>query len=281
MAARLKKGPLPAEQASYFARQIAEALAAAHERGIVHRDLKPGNIMLTRSGVKVLDFGLATWEGDETRTTSGTVMGTPAYMAPEQREGKATDARTDLYSLGLVFYEMLTGARPTPERKAVSSRTLEKIVSRCLATEPAQRWQTAAELARALEAAPRVERNQVWKSAAAAIAVALLATGYFIFQQAPKLTDKDVIVLADFVNHTGDSIFDGSLRQGLAIQLEQSPFLRIMDDEQVQRVLSARVRSEVLGWPISPSYRSARILRTEVRPISRRRAISALVIPAL
>jgi tetratricopeptide (TPR) repeat protein len=241
LAARLKNGPLPEEQALRFATQIADALAAAHERGIVHRDLKPGNIMLTKSGVKVLDFGLATREGDEARITSRTVMGTPAYMAPEQREGKPTDARTDLYSLGLVFYEMLTGVRATPERKPVPSRTLEKIVRRCLATDPAQRWQTAAELARALEAAPRAERSRIWKSAAAAIAVALVivifAAGYFFFRQGPKLTDKDVIVLADFVNTTGDSIFDGTLRQGLAIQLEQSPFLKIMEDDQVQRVV--------------------------------------------
>ncbi len=88
--------------------------------------------MLTKSGAKVLDFGLATWEGDDTLTGSRMVMGTPAYMAPEQREGKPTDARTDIYSFGRVFYEMLTGVRPAFQRKRMPSRALEKIVSRCL-----------------------------------------------------------------------------------------------------------------------------------------------------
>jgi serine/threonine protein kinase len=96
IAARLKSGPLQADEALRYAAQIAAALADAHERGIVHRDLKPANIMLTKSGAKVLDFGLATWEGDDNLTGSRMVMGTPAYMAPEQREGKPSDARTDI-----------------------------------------------------------------------------------------------------------------------------------------------------------------------------------------
>ena len=146
IAARLKNGPLPTEQALRFAAQIANALAEAHRRGIVHRDLKPGNIMLTRSGVKVLDFGLAALEGDETHAAGRTLMGTPAYMAPEQREGKPADARADIYSYGCVLYEMLTGARATPGRTRVPSTSLERIVSGCLATDPAQRWQTAAEM---------------------------------------------------------------------------------------------------------------------------------------
>src|ERR1700722_5021087 len=140
IAARLKNGPLPTEQALRFAAQIANALAEAHGRGIVHRDLKPGNIMLTRSGVKVLDFGLAALEGDETHGAGRTLMGTPAYMAPEQREGKPADARADIYSYGCVLYEMLTGARATPGRTRVPSTSLERIVSGCLATNPAQRW---------------------------------------------------------------------------------------------------------------------------------------------
>jgi eukaryotic-like serine/threonine-protein kinase len=238
IAARLKNGPLPTEQALRFAAQIANALTEAHGRGIVHRDLKPGNIMLTRSGIKVLDFGLATSEGDETHAPSRTLMGTPAYMAPEQREGKPADARADIYSYGCVLYEMLTGARATPERTRVPSRSLERIVSGCLATDPARRWQTAAELANALEAAPGVERKRNWMKAAAGILVtlAVIGAGFFYFRPPPKLTDKDTIVLSDFVNNTGDSIFDGTLRQGLAIQLQQSPFLKIMDDDEVQSV---------------------------------------------
>ena len=94
LAARLKNGPLPVEQTLHYARQIAAALADAHEHGIVHRDLKPGNVMLVKSGVKVLDFGLAIREGDDTITGSNMVIGTPAYMASEQREGKLADVRT-------------------------------------------------------------------------------------------------------------------------------------------------------------------------------------------
>jgi tetratricopeptide (TPR) repeat protein/predicted Ser/Thr protein kinase len=240
LAARLKNGPLPVREALRFAVQIAGALAAAHERGIVHRDLKPGNIMVTPSGVKVLDFGLAIREGDETRTASRTVMGTPAYMAPEQREGKPADARSDVYSFGRVLYEMLTDARATAERKRIPSRALERIVARCLATDAAQRWQTAAELLRALEAAPRVERrSRMWMGAAAIlVAIACLSAGYLYFRPASKLTEKDKIVLADFTNTTGDPVFDDTLRQGLAVQLEQSPFLSLVSAERIQKTLS-------------------------------------------
>jgi tetratricopeptide (TPR) repeat protein len=237
IAARLKKGPLPVDQALRYASQIAAALADAHEHGIVHRDLKPGNIMLSKSGVKVLDFGIATLEGDHTLTGSRRVMGTPAYMAPEQREGKPSDAGADLYSFGCVLYEMLTGVRATPDRKPVPSKTLEKVVSRCLEPDPARRWQSAVELVSALETPPRAGKNGFWTVPAGAILVALIIVGYFVFRPAPRLTAKDTIVLADFVNNTGDPIFDGTLRQGMAIQLEQSPFLKIMDDQQVQGVL--------------------------------------------
>jgi tetratricopeptide (TPR) repeat protein len=241
LAARLKNGPLPVDQALRYASQIAAALADAHEHGIVHRDLKPANIILSKSGVKVLDFGIASLEGDQTLTGSRLVMGTPAYMAPEQREGKPADARTDLYSFGCVLYEMLTGDRATPDRKPVPAKTLEKVVSRCLEPDPAQRWQSAVELLSALEAPPRGGENRIRMVPAAAILVALsivlMIAGYFVFRPVPGLTAKDTIVLADFVNSTGDPIFDGTLRQGLAIQLEQSPFLKIMDDQQVQGVL--------------------------------------------
>src|SRR5438132_3671832 len=109
LASRLEKGPLPMELVLRYGAQIADALAAAHAKQIVHRDLKPGNIMITRTGVKVLDFGLAKTQDDDTLTRSNAVLGTPAYMAPEQREGK--EARTDIYALGLVLREMATGKR--------------------------------------------------------------------------------------------------------------------------------------------------------------------------
>src|SRR5207302_8658759 len=115
LAARLKKGALSISLVLRYGAQIADALAAAHANGIIHRDLKPGNIMVTRSGVKVLDFGLAKTQRDETLTPSRAIMGTPAYMAPEQLQGKEADARSDIYALGLVLYEMLTGKRALQE----------------------------------------------------------------------------------------------------------------------------------------------------------------------
>ena len=247
IAARLKQGPLPVNVALLYASQIAAALVAAHAKGIVHRDLKPGNIMIARfgsnkSGVKVLDFGLARLDRDrlghdETITASQMVMGTPAYMAPEQRTGKPADARSDIYSFGCVLYEMLAGARVGSARKRLPSRKLERIVGRCLEEDPAHRWQSAAELERELGSI--IAGPSLWKivSAAAAGVLALAGAAYFYLHRTPKLTDKDTIVLADFVNTTSDPIFDGTLRQGLAIQLEQSPFLKIMDDDEVQRVL--------------------------------------------
>ena len=252
LASRLKRGPLPIEEALRCASQIAAALIEAHEHGIIHRDLKPGNIMIAKAGVKVLDFGLASREGDDTLTGSRMVLGTPAYMAPEQREGKPADARTDVYSFGLVLYEMLSGERAGAVRKPLALKSLGEIVDRCLEADPAKRPQSAADLARALNAAPLARTNRLWLVSAAVGFAALLAVGLYFLRPTPKLTGKDTIVLADFVNNTGDPIFDNTLRQGLAIQLEQSPFLTIMDDEQVQRVLrlmnvprGARISNEI------------------------------------
>src|SRR5690349_2963992 len=105
LAAVLRKGALPIDRVLAYGARIADAIAAAHTRGITHRDLKPGNIMVVRSGVKVLDFGLAKMpQADDTVTAGNIVLGTPAYMAPEQREGRACDARTDIFALGLVLY---------------------------------------------------------------------------------------------------------------------------------------------------------------------------------
>ena len=102
--------------------------------------------MIAKSGIKILDFGLAKSGQDETITASQMVMGTPAYMAPEQREGKPADARVDLYSFGCVLYEMLTGARATLRRRRMASRKLERIVSRCLEEDPGRRWQSTGQL---------------------------------------------------------------------------------------------------------------------------------------
>jgi len=236
LAAQLKGGPLSMATALLYASQITSALSEAHAKGIVHRDLKPGNIMIGKSGVKVMDFGLAALEGDHTLTGEGRLMGTPGYMAPEQREGKPADARTDLYALGWVLYEMLTGERAGMPRRRLRPRKLEDIVSRCLEEDPARRWQAAAELQPELAAVPE-PRVRTRMAAAVAAVLALSAVAHIYLHRAPKLTSKDTIVLADFENKTGDPIFDQTLRQGLAVQLEQSSFLSLVPDQQIQHVL--------------------------------------------
>src|SRR5215467_12628402 len=236
IAARLKSGPIPLNTALQYALQIAAALVEAHGKGIVHRDLKPGNIMVGKSGIKVLDFGLARSGQDETITGSHMVMGTPAYMAPEQRAGKPADARTDIYAFGCVLYEMLTGGRVGAQRRRLPSRRLEKIVNRCLEQDPGRRWQSAAELQRELAlVTPSGYSTRIAVGAAALLA--LCATAYLYMHRVPKFTAKDTIVLAEFENQTGDPVFDQTLRQGLTVQLQQSPFLTLASDESIQGAL--------------------------------------------
>lgn len=180
LAARLQRGALPVAQALSVGIEMLDALAAAHAVGIVHRDLKPGNVMLTKSGVKLLDFGLAQLlptNGSHRRdvahahqplTTEGVLVGTVQYMAPEQLRGEATDARTDLFAFGAVLYEMITGARafaaPSPaaiaaailerDPPALGSHAippdLERVVATCLAKDPDDRWQRARDVWREL-----------------------------------------------------------------------------------------------------------------------------------
>jgi len=172
------KGPMPLHDVLRVGAAIADALAKAHRAGIVHRDLKPANIMLTKSGPKLLDFGLAR-KAEETHghdattvigkaiTTEGTLLGTLPYMAPEQLEGKPADARTDVFALGAVLYEMITGRRafqaesqaslitkimsaqpqPIRELQPIAPAALNRLVMKCLAKDPADRWQAASDVA--------------------------------------------------------------------------------------------------------------------------------------
>src|ERR1700730_17245631 len=144
LAERLKKGPLPLDQVLRYAIEIADALDKAHRKGITHRDLKPGNIMLTKSGTKLLDFGLAKLRGPQVAvanlsalptegsslTAQGTIVGTLQYMAPEQLEGKEADARTDIFAFGVVVYEMATG------KKAFEGKSQASLIAKILDSAP-------------------------------------------------------------------------------------------------------------------------------------------------
>ncbi len=195
-------GPMPIDKALPLGFQILDALDAAHRNGIVHRDLKPGNILLTKSGVKVLDFGLAKMEtavaaDEDTITQRGAIVGTLHYMSPEQVQGKKIDARSDLFSFGLVLYEMLTGrrafdgensasliaailTRDPDSLEEIAPAGLQRVLRRSLAKEPADRWQTAADLKAALECiaenAPQpqpLKKGWLWPAVAAVLLLAI------------------------------------------------------------------------------------------------------------
>jgi len=321
-----------------IATQVAAALDAAHEAHVVHRDIKPDNIMVRRRDhiVKVLDFGLAkpvqtmlaaddaidTEAGTRlnVKTEPGVVMGTVAYMSPEQTEASEhIDHRTDIWSLGAVLYEMVTGHVPFEGKDAhrqiiaiqeqapaplsrfaegVPDR-LEDIVTKALAKDPDERYQVVKDflidlrnLKRKLEVDAEIDRavppasragatlssqsvaptgsgatavgtappsassaeyivNQVKlhkRAAIGALAVLLLvgaaaAFWYVKRSRSAVLTEKDTILLADFVNTTGDAVFDGTLKQGLAVQLSQSPFLNLFPDARVRQTLRLMGRS--------------------------------------
>ena len=363
---RLKRQPVQMHEVLEVGIQVASALAAAHAAGIVHRDIKPDNIMLRSDRlVKVLDFGLAKLSEPEIAaagtevptkalplTSPGVVMGTARYMSPEQARGLPVDARTDIWSLGVVLYEMVTRQAPFTGRttsdvivavltthppllttyRADVPAELERIITKALRKDEEERYQLVKDfgldlktLKQRLEFEAELERSgegrrsgevkrivsslehpqtaetlvgeprgmaeldldtsltrlkrdtdpqtvvtatpeagsgfttpaaaaishinrltnfarQRWKALAAVAVfgvVALAAIGvYWRLHKSVKLTDKDTIVLAEFTNTTGDAIFDGALRQGLAAQLEQSPFLSLVSDNEIAKTLA-------------------------------------------
>jgi serine/threonine protein kinase/tetratricopeptide (TPR) repeat protein len=293
--------PLPLEEILTLGIQISDALDVAHSKGIIHRDIKPANIFVTERGqAKILDFGLVKLvpkgvaagvdsSSEAALSIAGIISGTPSYMSPEQVRGDDLDPRTDIFSIGLLLYEMAAGkqafagrnggaiieailTRPPAPARSLNPEIpprLEEIISKALSKDRDQRYQTAAQicadlkqLKRSIDSGqttatttlvvpqPRSRKWMVAAGAAAALLAFLIAGWIFNARRARALTGTDTILLAGFNNKTGDPVFDDTLQQGLAVQIEQSPFLSPISEQRVQQMLQLMGRPR--GTKLTP-----------------------------
>ena len=321
---------LPVDEVISFSQQAAAALAAAHAKGIIHRDIKPANLFVIdvlrgKRQIKILDFGLAkkqegvsaahsrTYDlapngaGDETAVGSGTAtmgltspgsaVGTVAYMSPEQARGTTLDARTDLFSLGSVIYEMATGKPPfggsstadvfaallredpPPVSKVnpAMPKRLDPVVAKLLAKDPFQRYASAEQLQEDLDAlavhtgqavGPARSKGTYWLWPSLAALLLLIVGGLAWWRSKPGASPptptgteqsaavtpkgtKDSLILADFVNRTGDPVFDTTLNQALQIDLEQSPVINIVSQQHLMQ--SVKYLGKPADTPLTPA----------------------------
>jgi len=291
---RIARGPVPVQEALQIAIEAGEALQLAHDKGLIHRDIKPANLMLMEKGhVKVMDFGLARpisgaespgVPGDlmTTLTQEGVAPGTPAYMSPEQLQGKKLDQRSDIFSFGVVLYEMLSGVhafmketgfttvsailnespRPVADFIKGIPASLEEIISRMLAKDPASRYvsfhdvlidlrRVQAELPVAWKASKFFKPVRIAAAAGVLVAVVLAAAWLakiLFFKSAAKalaFQERDWILITDFENMTGDTVFDGSLETALTVGIQQSQYVNIFPRSRVRETLKRMRREDV------------------------------------
>src|SRR5437773_2836569 len=271
----IERRKLPPLEAVDIVRQICQALDAAHSEGVVHRDLKPQNIMMDHTGrVVVMDFGIAHSKDMPGMTMTGALMGTPEYMSPEQAEGKKTDLRADIFAVGIIFYEMLTGKipfkadtvvetmykrtreRPVPPIELDASIPLQanQIIMKCLEPALERRYQSVKEVLKDLEVFDpekkvgalgrakvrlrKVSRYRNWAALGALVLmtaiVGLILRNRSAVPNAPVAHPPETVLIADFINHTGNPLFDGTLEPVVKLALEGAGFITAYDRTQLR-----------------------------------------------